>query len=285
MPHKFYPDTNVIHFLRAVYSPEEFDLYAGAGGYVLCLGHQLYELARSFLYEKAQAAGRDAFAFLSQIQFIEYLPAIAKRIEAEFHLAETGMVLVTVMDTINQAATKQEILKLSHGSAKEACRFIKEREAKIVMDRERITELNRGVAKAARRVAPKRASALKTFESLQEELKPGRAGRLMQFAKRNRIKVSEGAIGRMLSSPERFPLVVTQLFAQEYLFYISASHKTAPGKDKLDDFRHLVESATCDLFVTDDGDLLTQSQKIRPFKPPMPWGDFKLVFRASRSCS
>jgi hypothetical protein len=113
---------------------------------------------------------------------------------------------------------------------------------------------------------------------LQKELKPGRSRRVKQFAVRKGRRASTYAIDRILADPMRYPVLNTMVSSQEYLYYISAFHRTEPGKDTLDDFRLLVESALCDLFISNDGGLVKQSQKIRPFKPAVSWAEFKAAF-------
>ena len=278
MPTQFYPDTNVIHLISSSWTPTEFDKKARAGGYTLCLGHQTYELARSFLYDHNQEAVKAAFAFLSEIECIDYLPNVEKCIEAECYLAGTGMSLITVVGPFNRVATKQEIWRLARGSADEATEFIAKREANVAKDKERITELNQAAGERAKEIDPQRAAAIKTFEDLQRELTPGRSGWLKNFAKKKGYGATTDTMGRILADPIQYPILNTVVSSQEYLYFINIFHKAAPGKDTLDDFRHLVESSMCDLFVTNDGNLLRQSQTIRPFKPVASWPEFKAAF-------
>ena len=140
MPTRFYPDTNTIHLIRSTWKPNEFDRKARTGGYTLCLGHQIYELARSFLYDHPQQAVKDAFAFLLDIECAEFLPAVEARMDAEIHLANTGIPLVTVVNPLNQVATKQELWKLARGSSDNACQFISKRESSLAKDKESFIE-------------------------------------------------------------------------------------------------------------------------------------------------
>jgi hypothetical protein len=76
MPLRFYPDTNARHELCPAFTPTEFDLKARNKAFILCLGHQTYELARSFLYDHPQEAVPKVFDFLSEIECVEYLPNV-----------------------------------------------------------------------------------------------------------------------------------------------------------------------------------------------------------------
>lgn len=275
---RFYPDTNVIHLIRSSWTPVQFDSKARAADYTLCIGHQTYELARSFLYDHCQQDVKEAFDFLAEIECIDYLPQVNSCIEREIYLAETGMSLVTVVGPLNRAATKQELLKLARGSADDARSFIAKRERNVAEDKKRVTELNQASAKAAKALDRRRTKAIKSYEMLQKELAPAHPGWLQDFAKRKGHKVTRYGIDRILADPVRYPLLNTIVASQEYLYYITAFHKTEPGRDTLDDFRILVESSVCDRFVTNDEDLIKQSRRIRQFSPALSWAEFKVAF-------
>jgi hypothetical protein len=46
-----------------------------------------------------------------------------------------------------------------------------------------------------------------------------------------------------------------------------------PAWDKTDDYRHLLESARCDVFVTDDRNLARRAPELSPFRPTISWQD------------
>ena len=272
---RFYPDTNVIHELCSAWTPSQFDLKARNSGAILCLGHQTYELARSFLYDHSQEAVRTAFVFLSEIECIEYLPSVNQSIEAEAYLAKAGMPLVTVVGPLNQIATRQELLKLAKGYSDDAREFISKREKNIAIDKMEVAKLNQSAVAKAKALDLKRTKQIKTYELLQKELKPGRPGWLKMFLQKKGFPLTLPAIHHILDNPTEYPLINTIVNSQEYLYFITAFHGMPPGKDTLDDFRHLVESSLTDIFVTRDGDLLSQALKIRPFRTSLSWQDFK----------
>jgi hypothetical protein len=275
MPLRFYPDTNTVHELWSAFTPTEFDLMARNKGFILCLGHQNYELARSFLYDHPQETVTRAFEFLSEIECVEYLPNVNQSIKAEAHLAKTGMPLITVVGPLNQAAVKQELTRLAKGYSDDARKFISKREQNAAIEKIRVTKQNQSSAAKARSQNGQKMRQIKTFESLQKELKPGRPGWVANFLRKKGHLVTQSAINRILNNPTKFPLLNTIVNTQEYLYFITAFHGTEPGKDTLDDFRHLVESSLADIFVTMDGDLLKQALKTRPFKPFRSWQEFK----------
>ena len=255
--------------------PTEYDLMARNKGFILCLGHQTYELARSFLYDHSQQPVTKAFEFLSEIECVEYLPNVNESIEAEAHLAQTGMPLITVVGPLNQAAVKQELTRLAKGYSDDARKFISAREQNAALEKVRVTKQNQSSAAKASAQNGQQMRQIKTFESLQEKLKSERPGFLGNLLRKKGHPITQSAVNRVLNNPIKFPLLNTIVNTQEYLNFITVFHGTEPGKDTLDDFRHLVESSLADLFVTEDGDLLRQASKTRPFKPFKPWQEFK----------
>ena len=278
---RFYPDTNIVHELCSTLTPAEFDAKAKRNDIVLCLGHQTYELARSFLYNHSQEDVQKAFAFLAEIQSVEYLPDVNKSIEAEAHLAETGMFLVTVVGPFNQVAARQEMLRLAKGHSDIACDFIAKRERNISLDKIRITGQNQSAADKAKAMNKERTRKIKTFELLQKELAPERPGWLARFLQKKGHSITQTAIHRILANPDKYPLINTIINTQEYLYFITGFHRSVPGKDTLDDFRHLVESSLADVFVTKDEDLLSQASKTRPYKKSLHWQDFASDFNST----
>ena len=137
-----------------------------------------------------------------------------------------------------------------------------------------MTQLNQSAAEKANMYGPN-ARKIKTFESLQLELNRGRPGWLSNFLRLKGHLVNQSAIRRILNNPSEYPVLNTIINTQEYLFFITVFHGTEPGKDTLDDFRHLVESSLADVFVTKDGELLKQASKTRPFRACHSWKDFK----------
>ena len=57
--------------------------------------------------------------------------------------------------------------------------------------------------------------------------------------------------------------------------YVPAIHKDNPSRGKLDDFRHLIDSSVCDLFVTQDKGILDRWEDLRPFKLVEAWDTFR----------
>jgi hypothetical protein len=276
MPRKFYADTNVIHLLLSTWGPEGFEERARAADCTLGLGIPvIYELARGFLFPELIQTAKRAFQLLSKIEHLEVLPTIDALIRAEFHLASTGIPLITVLQPYNRLLARQEILKLANGFTDDACQFISRRESDVLAEHRRIARANMELARDFLSQHPERRKQMKTFNGFRTQVLPTAQAALRDLAAQHGILVGESSLDRIPYNPERFPVLNTWLNAQWYIVYVAAMHENVPSSDKIDDFRHLVESALCDIFITNDADLVKRSRDIRPFKATSSWEDFK----------
>ncbi len=107
-----------------------------------------------------------------------------------------------------------------------------------------------------------------TFEAFRLRLLPSGPATLDGLAASVGIKASATICARIVARPFEFPALTAWLYAQWYMGWV-AVRGDVPGK--LDDLRHLVESARCDAFVTDDGDLVKVAPKISPSRECWPW--------------
>jgi hypothetical protein len=79
----------------------------------------------------------------------------------------------------------------------------------------------------------------------------------------------------VVQRPADFPTLITWLHAQWYCAWIAARDRRPPGRDRLDDFRHLIESAQCAAFVTGESKLVAAGQVISPSRPCITWASLK----------
>jgi len=268
MPTRFYPDTNIIHLLGAAWTPAEFDRRAAANDLVLALGvHVTYELARGFLFPPHVETVRRAFEYLGQLERVEYLPSVNEMLRAEFDHAWLGVPIITVLGCMNQVSTKLEIAWLARGYADRAAEFIARREAGV-------RAVHQGSALANMRQLARRRRE-RTFEGFRRRAATAARALLQDLARSQGVRHAGAVVERILGAPSRFPAVSTWLNVQLYLSFIAAAHKAIPSPDKRDDFRHLVESAQCAQFVTDDGDLLEYAKELSPYRPGVSWQAFR----------
>ena len=268
MPARFYPDVNVVHKLRSTWTPAGFDQRAAVRGVVLALGpHVIYELARGFVARRSLSDVRAACSFLVEIKQVEYLPPLQAMIAAEFDEAMTGVPIITVLTQLNRTATRLELARLACGYGEQAAAFIARREADIQENQPNIARTNTKLLRRLRGV--------QTFDEFRSTLRHTGAAALMDLAKRQRIPVRPAALSRVSTRPDDFPVLTAWLNAQWHLAWVAAHHRRVPASDKLDDFRHLLESARCDAFVTEEGKLLKVGSAISPWRPCLAWDDLR----------
>ena len=116
----------------------------------------------------------------------------------------------------------------------------------------------------------------RTFQGFRQYMSLSAPPLLRRLATGQRVHVTEAAVRLIVADPARFPVLSTWLNAQWYLMWVSTVSGQTPARDKIDDFRHFTESARCDVFVTDDRDLVKRAQDISPFRPTLSWDDLRV---------
>lgn len=222
--------------------------------------HVVYELARGFLRGLRQNEVRKGCHFLSEIRSVEYLPPVQDVIRAELSEAGLGVPVITVLSPINQSATRLELTRLANGYGDQAATFIGRREASVDTMSPRIAAENQKNLRVLRKL---------DSDSFRRRVLPSGTRALGELATRFGMKPSPGALSRVLRRPADFPTLTTWLNAQWRMGWTSVRMGVVPGK--LDDFRHLVESARCNGFVTNDGNLAKIAPQISPSCRCLSW--------------
>lgn len=272
---RFYPDTNAVHLLEQTWTPEAFDARARASDHILALGfHVIYELTRGFRKPEHRCAVSAACRFLSEIRRVEIQPDIHAIVRADFHRAVTGLELVTVLGPEDQLLTRQELMTMAEGrTTAAALPFIENREARARLHHPQLATANmRSIRSALARNALAR-KLCKTFQGFRQYMSLTAPPLFRRLALGQRVRVTEPGIRLILADLGKFPVVSTWLNAQWYMMWVSAKDRNVPARDKLDDFRHLTESARCDVFVTDDRGFVKRAHNISPFRPTISWDD------------
>jgi hypothetical protein len=159
-----------------------------------------------------------------------------------------------VLSPINQFSTRLELTRLACGFADQAATFIARREAAVEVGNPRTAQANRANLQALRKTT--------TFEAFRLRLLPSGPATLSELASWFRVKVSARALERVMASSSEFPTLTTWLNGQWYMGWVAVHKGEVPAK--LDDLRHLLESARCDAFVTDDRNLAKVGPVISP---------------------
>jgi hypothetical protein len=226
--------------------------------------HGIYELARTFLNEQNTEIGKKLFTILQDLD-PSYQPTVNMLLEQEIVKLRTGSSVLPFLDQLNQAATKQEVLKLARGVFDDKARdFISNREKGI-------KENHQGMAKDYIDRAKSIQKKIRTFEQALSELKPDFPDLIYKMLHK---KVSISEARELDMRLNTFPAIRTTAMANAYMTSISIIHSNAPGKDKIDDFRHLIEASYCNAFLTGDNQLCKAAGYINPEIEVIKWDDF-----------
>jgi len=226
--------------------------------------HGIYELARTFFHEHDHERGVNLFNILQNLD-PSYQPTVNMLLEQEIIKLRTGAAVLPILDLINQAATKQEVQKLARGIFDDDARnFISNREADI---RENHQSMARDYIEKTCSIKKN----IRSFEQALSELKPDFPNLIYRMLNRKVTKLEARELNMRLNS---FPAIRTTAMANAYMTSISIIHRDAPAKDRIDDFRHLIEASYCDVFITGDTQLGKAVQYINPELEVVWWNEF-----------
>lgn len=260
-----YLETNVINkALQEGFTGLDLKNLLHDNDYTPCFGiHGIYELARTFLDESGFERGKILFNILNELD-PSYQPTIQNIIDQEVIKLRTGAAVLPFLDNINIAATKQEVDKLSRGNFDaQARQFIIAREDSISKNFKfdyrkyiKMLEQNETVDNP------------RTFEQVLEKMQPHIPKLIFEMLRR-RVSILEAK--EMHIKLDYFPAIRTLALSNAYLTAICIMHMTAPSKDKIDDYRHLVEASYCDVFITGDDQLYKTVPRINHVIENLKW--------------
>jgi hypothetical protein len=193
-------------------------------------------------------------------------------LEQEIAKLRTGVAVLPFLDPMNQIATKQEVLKLARGIFDEKAKaFIIERESKIRRENPIIAKSYIDKTINIREQKKQSKEHPQTFEQAFAELKSDFPNLIYRLLKGKVSQIEARELNMRLVS---FPAIRTAAMANAYLTSILIIHGVAPGKDKIDDYRHLIEASYCDVFISDDNQLIKNIPQINPNIEVVEWKNF-----------
>jgi len=211
--------------------------------------HGIYELARSFLNDDSRERAISLFCVLRDLDPGYQVP-VDKILEQEIIKLRTGSAVLPFLPYFNQIETKQEVEKLAHGVFDEKAKsFISNREYEIKSFYPEMAKQYIASAKSILRERPKSKKQPRTFEQLLSELESEMPDLIYRMLKG---KVSLLEARELYLRLKSFPAIHASAMANAYMTSICILHGDVPGKDKIDDYRHLIEASYCDVFITDD---------------------------------
>lgn len=242
--------------------PVEIRAKLDAMGLIPVVGiHGIYELAITFLKPQNQDRGRLLFTFLRDLD-PSYSPPSGDLLVQEVTRLRTGAAVLPFLGPINQAATRLEVARLARGDFDDRARsFIERREAEIrrvhpAAMAEYIAHVNRLCAEA-----PAAVNGLRTEDALFAKLTPKIPSMVREIL---RGGVSAFEARELSLRLGEFPALRATVYANLGLMLTCIAERVPPGDDKLDDYRHVIEAAYCDVLVTDDAQLLAKTGVIQP---------------------
>ncbi len=141
-----------------------------------------------------------------------------------------------------------EIEKLARGQADEVLDFIEKREAAYRSSQQRENEAVQNHVSSLRPWNPK----LKNFDEVYEYFSDDIPRLIASILSRTIRPVTRQEAVEISLRLDSFPTIRSTVRANLRVMYHHIVHATPPGKDKWNDFRHVIEASYCDVFITAD---------------------------------
>jgi hypothetical protein len=266
---KAFLEPNVINWARRTgWSGADLRRALAARGYEPHFGvHGVYELARGLVEERNQADAQRNFTILSDLD-PEFGSTPTMLFDKEVDKLRTGAMVIAVLDELNRASVRQQVMRMAAGHLETVGReFIGRREASIDQDYPRFTSQQLGQVRRA--VAAGRPRP-KTFEDVLAEFDDQVPGIIRQLLS-NRVSVSEAA--ELHARLNEFPALRSTVRANLYLWAVPLIHDTGAARDKNDDYRHVIEASYCQALATGDGQLARTTSKLHPGLVIVTWSE------------
>lgn len=163
---RIYPDVNVIQAIVSNCGANELVAAARRKQFKLQLSqHIIYEIAGGCL-DRPNTDCHKTLAYLMMVrECIDLRPEVRKLIKAEFHLAQCGMPLITIVDLLAEAATWELLERVRRGTAEDVFSLIHSRDHQMLSELVRYSRQNRQHFNVVEGI--KRRRALKRFAFLK----------------------------------------------------------------------------------------------------------------------
>ena len=243
-------------------------------GYEPVLGlHVLYELARCFLNDQVPR-GRKLFEFVDDLApTFHWEPQ--QLMEQEVERFRHGTAVLPFLDHLNHVSTVMDVRKLRAGILpSETRKMIETREADIESNARKNDELYIKQVKALRDQYPGKVRQFSTFEDVLVQFTPDLHRFVEVRVNRPQRLISADEARRIAHRIDEFPAIRSVVRAHLYLMFHCLQNSKGPGRDKLDDYRHVAEAAYCKAFATADEQLAQTAPKINPELLVLPFKTF-----------
>ena len=223
--------------------------------------HVVYELARTFLVPSAADKACKLFQFVEQLD-PSLSPGSWNLMAQEVVRLRTGAIVLPFLDHLGQASTRLEVGRLARGSFDDRARsFLSGREADVRANLPRTVERYIAQISDARQSNPESVPRMITFEEALQQLGPTVESKLPEML---RGQIDNAMAARLAAHLPELPAIRSTVRANIYYSWVCISQRIAPARDRLDDFREIIEASYCDAFVTSDRKLLKATPLINP---------------------
>lgn len=159
--------------------------------------------------------------------------------------------------------TYNEIGKLSNGVFdSHACDFISSRQKSFDSDHQIICDINKKLDDTPSTKQTRTFDGYLNFHSQS-------FSKVIELIFNNSISSKEALY--LADNMESLPVLRSCVRANFYLCFLLFTNPNNPKKDKVDDHRHVLEASHCDVFITEDKQLLKSTNGINPDVIPLKW--------------
>ncbi|MDV2504181.1 MAG: hypothetical protein RX318_09520 [bacterium] len=273
---KIYFDTNTIDRMDESYTAQEFESLMASQGLIFTIGiHLIYEMGRGFSNPDKVQIIRRRCGFLFQLENLNCLQPTEDLIKNEIIKVQTGASPLNILTGKQMVAAKYELGRMAEGLTEEAKQFIEPRELRVEIARVKTTEEIIRREEEYYRDDPERPPIPRSFTAYKNSISVEECIRTIQDGLINlkTRSVSENDLRRVLGNSEDYPIINTWLNSNIYLNWIPAYFGVPPAKDKISDFRHIINSCASNLFVSADGKLIKSFNELSPLSC-LGWDEF-----------
>ncbi len=235
-------------------------------GYLAVIGfHTIYELAKIFLNAEKTEIGKSLFIVVKNLGAM-YSEESKEILRQEYKNCINKEFIKPFISDGKLTYTNSEIDKLACGVFDSRARvFIQNREHSFRSDHIIMSANN---IRAFKENPPQ--DRLCTFEDVTSYYRDSFP---MLVKKILNDVPTESVAHQIAGTLDSYPAIRSAVMANMYLVFVESVQKVVPATDKVDDHRHLIEASYCDVFITQEKQLLNNVQKINPELRAISWSD------------
>lgn len=186
--------------------------------------------------------------------------------EKELDHLRQGAQVIAVLDELNRASAKYQVLEMAAGRLEpEGARFIANREANIDRD---LPQYVANQLDQVRKVLDSGVQRPKTFDEVLAML-DAQVPQMLRQQLGGRVTLLEAR--ELHARLDVFPALRSTVRADLHLWLIPLMHGVGGGRDKSDDYRHVIEASYADVFITGDEQLARTVPRLNPALQIVTW--------------